>query len=117
MKKNVGKELLAVLGAAVLLVVTGCDGRPAVQDAQAVAVEDAIAEQRFCPVMTDMAVNRDLYVDHDGKRVYFCCPGCIPTFQADPEKYMEQLEAIHADPARAVPAGEAQGHDHEHPHH
>jgi YHS domain-containing protein len=32
------------------------------------------------------------YADHEGMRVYFCCPGCIDTFKKDPEKYIKKLE-------------------------
>lgn len=45
-----------------------------------------------CPVMEGMPVNKDLYVDHNGRRVYFCCGGCIRTFKADPEKYLQKLD-------------------------
>jgi YHS domain-containing protein len=47
--------------------------------------------QTTCPVMGG-AINKSIYADHDGKRVYFCCPGCDGTFKADPEKYIKKLE-------------------------
>jgi len=47
--------------------------------------------QTRCPVLGN-PVNKKLYVDHDGKRVYFCCPPCIPRFKKDPEKYVKQME-------------------------
>lgn len=37
-------------------------------------------------------INKDLYVDHDGKRVYVCCKGCIGKIKADPDKYIKKLE-------------------------
>ena len=61
-------------------------------------------------VMTKMEIDRSLYVDYEGKRVYFCCAGCLPAFEADPEKYMEVLHEIHEDPD----AREEQEHDHNH---
>ena len=30
-------------------------------------------------------------VEHEGKKVYFCCPGCPEAFKADPAKYMAKL--------------------------
>ncbi len=47
--------------------------------------------QTTCPVMGG-AINKSIYADHDGKRVYFCCPGCGPAFKKDPEKYIKKLE-------------------------
>jgi hypothetical protein len=37
-------------------------------------------------------INKDIYVDHEGKRVYFCCKGCVPEFQKNPAKYLNKLE-------------------------
>ena len=51
-----------------------------------------ITLQKLCPVMGGK-VNRDLYVDYEGKRVYVCCKGCIDTLMKDPAKYIKQLEA------------------------
>ena len=54
-----------------------------------VAAADTI-EQKTCPVM-GMAINKDIFVDHQGKKVYFCCPACIDKFEAEPEKYIAEL--------------------------
>ncbi|WP_373427345.1 YHS domain-containing protein [Arthrobacter globiformis] len=27
--------------------------------------------------------------DHKGQRYWFCCPGCGPAFDADPDKYAQ----------------------------
>jgi hypothetical protein len=48
---------------------------------------------RTCPVMGN-AVNRELYVDHDGKRIYVCCEACIEKVKADPDKYLKKLEKL-----------------------
>jgi len=32
-------------------------------------------------------VNASVSADYKDGKVYFCCPNCIKTFQADPEKY------------------------------
>ncbi len=57
----------------------------------AVAKEEAITPQKSCPVMGGK-INKDLYVDHDGKRVYVCCKGCVGAVKNDPEKYIKKLE-------------------------
>ncbi|MDT8390854.1 MAG: hypothetical protein RRC34_10145 [Lentisphaeria bacterium] len=46
--------------------------------------------QTTCPVMGGK-INKKLYVDHDGQRVYVCCQGCIDTVRKDPAKYIEKL--------------------------
>ena len=47
--------------------------------------------QTHCPVMGG-EVNRQVYLDHKGKRVYFCCENCMGKFKAEPEKYLKKLE-------------------------
>ncbi len=47
--------------------------------------------QENCPVMGNK-VNKKFYTDYMGKRVYFCCSGCIDTFKKDPEKYMKKMK-------------------------
>jgi len=47
--------------------------------------------QTNCPVMGGK-INKDIYADHDGKRVYFCCADCVDTFKKDPAKYIKKLE-------------------------
>ena len=48
--------------------------------------------QTTCPVMGGK-INKDLHVDHEGRRIYVCCPGCFPKLKADPAKYIRKLEA------------------------
>jgi outer membrane murein-binding lipoprotein Lpp len=48
--------------------------------------------QTTCPVMKGNPVNRSLYVDHDGKRIYVCCGYCIGEIKKDPDAYIRQLE-------------------------
>ncbi len=49
-----------------------------------------LAPQTTCPVRGD-PINKDVYVDYKGKRVYFCCAGCPNVFNKDPEKYLKIL--------------------------
>ncbi len=55
-------------------------------DAPAVATA-----QTTCPIM-GKKIDKDTYIDHAGKRVYFCCPGCEAKFEKDPEKYLAKLK-------------------------
>jgi len=47
----------------------------------------------LCPVMGNKGVvSADTkYSDYEGKRYYFCCPGCQPKFQAEPAKNVKNL--------------------------
>jgi Cu(I)/Ag(I) efflux system membrane fusion protein len=51
---------------------------------------DGPGEQKLCPVM-GLAINKDLFTVYKGKKVYFCCPGCKPEFEKNPEKYLAKL--------------------------
>ena len=46
-----------------------------------------------CPVMgNDFEVtSKTEYSEYKGKTYVFCCPGCKPAFEADPEKYIKKL--------------------------
>jgi YHS domain-containing protein len=71
------------------------------------AAKPAAAEvaQKTCPVMGGKIV-KTIYTDHDGRRVYFCCGGCIGTFKKDPAKYLAKIDAeIQKAKDAAKPAG------------
>jgi hypothetical protein len=38
-------------------------------------------------------VNKKLFVDYQGKRVYVCCNACVKPLKTDPEKHIKKLEA------------------------
>jgi YHS domain-containing protein len=48
--------------------------------------------QETCPVM-GAKINKSVFTDYNGKRVYFCCTMCPPEFKKDPEKYIKKMEA------------------------
>lgn len=43
-------------------------------------------------------VKRDVSVEHDGRKVYFCCKGCVKAFEKNPKTFLakvkEQWKAI-----------------------
>ncbi|MGE4488957.1 MAG: efflux RND transporter periplasmic adaptor subunit [Kiritimatiellales bacterium] len=53
--------------------------------------------QTHCPVMGG-EINKELFTDYNGMRIYFCCSGCQEKFLADPEKYIEQINAKGEEP-------------------
>ena len=48
-------------------------------------------EQTMCPIMDGNKLDKNVFVEYKGKRVYFCCPDCKAKFEADPEKYIAKL--------------------------
>jgi len=77
--------------------------------------ETALAkEQTICPIMGGK-INKTVYADHDGKRVYFCCAGCIDPFKKEPAKYIKKLEGEGVELAK-VPAAKKKQHKDDHDH-
>ena len=77
------------------------------------------APQTKCPVMGG-DINKEIYADHEGKRVYFCCAACPPQFKENPEKYLAKMkeagvepEAVPAETGDAAPAETMDHTDHE----
>jgi len=61
-----------------------------VKKAEAKVVEKKM--QVNCPILGE-AVDKSVYADYKGKRVYFCCAGCIEKFKQDPEKIIKKMES------------------------
>jgi YHS domain-containing protein len=47
--------------------------------------------QTTCPVLAG-PIDKKVYADYQGKRIYFCCAGCDKEFMKDPEKYLKKLQ-------------------------
>ena len=56
-----------------------------------VAEAKVLKAQESCPVMGGK-INKKLFADVDGKRIYVCCAGCIAPIQKEPAKYIKKLE-------------------------
>ncbi len=79
------KEALFVgvlcLAVSVGFLMTGCGaGEP----------EAEAGNQTTCPVM-GLKIDKSLYEDYQGKRVYLCCPACPKKFKAKPDKYIKKM--------------------------
>ena len=53
-------------------------------------VEGSDIEQKICPVMGN-PIDKNIFIEYKGKKVYFCCPGCDKIFNENPEKYLDKL--------------------------
>ena len=47
-------------------------------------------EQTLCPVMGG-EIDKEIFTDYNGMRIYFCCPACVDEFLADPDKYLTKM--------------------------
>jgi YHS domain-containing protein len=94
---RIGGTVAVLLGLALLAL--GCSGgkkdadvtAPTGEGSPKASLANAAKPQTTCPVMGNK-INKAIYADHEGKRVYFCCAGCVDTFKGDPGKYLKKLE-------------------------
>lgn len=47
--------------------------------------------QTTCPIMGGK-IDKAIFVDYEGKRVYFCCKACPEKFLKEPAKYIKKME-------------------------
>ena len=60
-------------------------------EAKTAAIEKMEPNQTKCPVMGN-AINKEIFVEHEGQRIFFCCQACADKFKKDPEKYLEKMK-------------------------
>ena len=53
----------------------------------------SLKPQTTCPVM-EGEINKSLYADVNGCRIYVCCSGCINEVKKDPDKYIKKLHEM-----------------------
>jgi YHS domain-containing protein len=92
--------ILAIAIMVALVALGGCKKKeepapppPAEPNAAMAAIAEAASEveQTMCPVMDGMKIDKNVFVEYKGKKVYFCCADCKAKFEADPEKYVANL--------------------------
>lgn len=60
-------------------------------DVTKVASDSSAKAQTLCPVMEGRIINKNLFVDYQGFRIYVCCIPCVKAVGKDPEKYLRKL--------------------------
>ena len=74
-----------------LFVVGGCKKSEPAGPSETVPKVEAVTpvalEQTTCPIM-NMAIDKNVFVEYKGKKVYFCCPGCEDKLNAVPEMFL-----------------------------
>ena len=90
-KKQFGTILLLVsLLLCGLIVLNGCKKSEPAAPAETKEVAAAAIEQTVCPIMGG-AINKSMFTEYKGKKVYFCCAGCKEKFEKEPEQYLAKL--------------------------
>jgi Cu2+-exporting ATPase len=75
-----------------------------------------------CPVMPSNVVVKaeaeeaGFYRDHEGQRYWFCCGGCGPRFDADPERFVAAAASLPT-PREVLAQRGAKAGEHDHSHH
>ena len=59
----------------------------------------AVKEQTTC-VMTGKPIDKKLYVDAEGYRIYVCCPGCLDGVKKDPKAAIEKIRTRGEEPLK-----------------
>ncbi len=78
------KRLFSVIAVSLVLALTAAPALAVDQAAQGKA-------QTTCPVLAGK-IDKSVYEDYQGKRVYFCCDACKKDFLKDPAGYIKKLE-------------------------
>jgi YHS domain-containing protein len=85
------KKLTVITSALMILMGSGIVEAQDTQTVVTATAEKTVKKQTVCPIMGG-EVDTAIYADANGKRVYFCCKGCIAEFKKDPAKHIDKLE-------------------------
>ncbi|MBN1795110.1 MAG: YHS domain-containing protein [Sedimentisphaerales bacterium] len=90
--KTLKTIILMALLAVLVVGLTGCKKKsePVGTTVGQEVVAD-VTEQKTCPIMDGNPIDKNIFVEYKGKKVYFCCAGCKEKFEADPGKYVSKL--------------------------
>lgn len=87
-------------------------GKPSMMSLPSEGEGASARPQSRCPVLGG-EIDRTVFVDYHGLRIYFCCPGCDEDFLKDPDAFLSRLRAENIEPERAPAALQLHRHDHE----
>jgi YHS domain-containing protein len=88
--KIMKKKICMSIAASGILFLMG--GNLSAEESSAKISQEKKTVQTECPVMGGK-INKALFVDYQGKRIYVCCQGCIGKVKENPEKYIKEIEA------------------------
>jgi len=86
-------SVLILCGYAGTVFAGGCHESKATCSIGQKAADNEAVINTVCPVMQgDVEPDTTAVVQYKGKKIGFCCPGCVDMFKADPEKYASNIE-------------------------
>ena len=94
MRINMKSVVAWVLAVAFVVAIVGCKKSTPVDehDEHSESISSTVSgEQATCPIMKGNPINKNIFTEYNGKKVYFCCEMCIDKFKAEPEQYVSQL--------------------------
>jgi YHS domain-containing protein len=74
-----------------LVTMTGVFNAGVMSESAAAQKEKAGKAQTTCPVLIG-EIDKQIYTDYKGERIYFCCSQCIDDFNKNPDKYLKILK-------------------------
>lgn len=69
--------------------------------------------QTTCPVSGEELKNKETFTDYEGRRIYFCCAGCIPRFTEDAKATLALMDASPEEQAAKMKGCMDEGEHHE----
>ncbi|MDD7984368.1 YHS domain-containing protein [Lentisphaera marina] len=61
--------------------------------------EKPMQAQTNCPIRGG-EIDKEVFTDYQGQRIYYCCPGCDKKFLQAPDKYLNDMKAKGITPAK-----------------
>jgi hypothetical protein len=62
-----------------------------------------LVAQTTCPIQGG-PINKKLFVDYNGKRIYVCCEGCLAQVKSNPDAAIKKLSEAGQEPESIAPA-------------
>jgi YHS domain-containing protein len=90
---------ILVLGIMVtgLMIISCAEEEKSLQEAEETATEE-VQSQAPKPQTTDAfsgnPINKNIYADYHGKRIYFCCANSKRQFENDPQRYIAKFREL-----------------------
>lgn len=94
--KNIPTYVLTLL---FTLLLVSCTQAETKKHDHSEASQSNLKPQEKCPIRGGK-IDKKVYTDYKGQRIYYCCPGCDKTFLKSPEKYLTQMHKAGVAPAK-----------------
>ena len=86
--------LLMIMG---LLIISCAEQETSSKKAEEVATEEAGSQApkaQTTDAFSGKPINRNIYADYQGRRIYFCCANSKREFENDPERYIAKFREL-----------------------